>query len=352
MIFLRAPNERSGLDIFSEKTASELRDLGIPCSFKELWQPTMYKLFCSGYLPFGNRIFRKFISGSMALNSLRKGGPGDTAFILSFCSPFNSTAIVESKIKSRGLKYLFYMADDWFDFPALEQGAIFRCRLADLVGVPTNYLRDRVLEVVPTAKVETFEEPIDISRLRNPSVQGFSETPTVLWCGNPFNLEHAKMILGVLRTLRRRFSFRFRVICGQPPPKDFNIGLDFEWLPFCHEKEGSLIAGSWLGLAPMPDTRHNRCKGAYKVKTYLAAGLPVVASPVGFQNDLIEKGPNVGFLPKTSAEWEDAIFSLLQNRKLAEEMGQRAKSYAENCFSYKVVCPAWASILRKYFLVS
>jgi len=239
--------------------------------------------------------------------------------------------------------------DDWFDIPNLKQGTILRCQIADLVGVPTKNLKDRILEFIPSARVEVFEEPTDLSRLQSPQKQAFSETPVILWCGNPYNLDHARMLLGILRKVHRQKPFEFRVICGQPPPREFGMNLDLRWCRFDHQNEGSLIAGSWLGLAPMPDTGHNRCKGAYKVKTYLAAGLPVVASPVGFQKDLIAEGPGIGFLPKNSEEWASAILSLIQNRKLAEEMGHRARSYAETRFSYHAIGFHWASLLRKHF---
>jgi glycosyltransferase involved in cell wall biosynthesis len=43
----------------------------------------------------------------------------------------------------------------------------------------------------------------------------------------------------------------------------------------------------------------------------MAAGLPVVASPVGFQKDLIDQGKGVGLLPNSTREWSEAILSLI-----------------------------------------
>jgi glycosyltransferase involved in cell wall biosynthesis len=349
MIFLRAPIERSGLDSFGPKTAETLRRHGVACSYRTLWPKSVYSFFCSGRLPFGRTIFRRFLSGPLATWGLRSAQKGHIAWILSFCSPFRTEPIAEKGLKARGLHYIFHVMDDWFDIPNLKQGTILRCQIADLVGVPTKNLKERVLEFIPNASVEVFEEPTDLCRLQNPMGNTLAESPVVLWCGNPYNLDHARMLLGVLRKVHRQKPFQFRVICGQSPPREFAMNLDLRWCPFDHENEGSLIAGSWVGLAPMPDTGHNRCKGAYKVKTYLAAGLPVVASPVGFQKDLIQEGPNIGFLPKTSEEWASAILSLIQDRKYAQEMGQRARAYAETRFSYDAIGFHWASLLQKNF---
>ena len=352
MIFMRAPVERSGLDSFGPKSAQALVKQGIAVSFSNLWPASVYWLFNSGRLPFGRTIFRNYFASPLAVASLRKAKAGDLAWIQSFCSPYSLFPLAEAHIKSRGLRYLFQVMDDWFDFDYLREGTIRRCHLADLIGVPTQNLRDRVLEFAPQAKVGVFEEPIDLERLKRSSGSGLAEKPVILWCGNPFNLKHAETLLGVLRQVHRVTPFIFRVISGQKPPQCFFDGLTTEWLPFCHEKEASLIAGSWLGIAPMPDSGHNRCKGAYKVKTYLAAGLPVVASPVGFQRDLIDQGKGVGLLPASPREWSEAIFSLLNNAPKVVEMGMKAQLYARSRFSYDTVGASWANILREHGLIT
>lgn len=348
MIHLRVPPDRSGLDSFSPKTAAALRRLAVPTSFGLLWPPGVYDFFDSGRFPFGRRIFRTFLAPRFAARSLRNVGKEDIAWILSFCVPLAKTPRLEQALKKRSAKYIFHVMDDWFDFDFLREGTIARCKLADLVGVPTPQLAQRVREFVPEAKIAVFEEPIDVARL-DPRQDHISEHPVLLWCGNPYNLRHIGEFLDLLRRIRQQTPFVFRIVCGEKPPKDFSEGLDVEWKRFDHETEGRLIAGSWLGIAPMSDTGHNRCKGAYKVKTYLAAGLPVVASPVGFQADLIRGGEAMGLLPETQTEWEQAITQLLTNRDMCRKMGRKARDYAERRFSHEAVAPQWASTLREHF---
>ena len=173
--------------------------------------------------------------------------------------------------------------------------------------------------------------------------------PTMLWNGNPFNMENISWLADALRHLQTKADFTLRFICEDPPPQDFCRGLRVEWKRFDHETERDLIAGSWFGIAPLPESRHNRCKGAYKVKTYCASGLPVVASPVGFQGDLVRAGQGIGFLPESWNEWEQSMLRLLQDRDLVRSMGTRAREYAEGRFSYQAVAPAWAAALRRHF---
>ena len=347
MLHLRVPPERSGLDSFSPKTAAALRAAGLETTFGLLWPTAIHRLFESGRLPLGRRIFRTFLAAPFSRRSLRSIKAGDIAWILSFGVPVAKKPAVEEWLKSRSIKYLFHIMDDWFDFDFLREGTIARCKIADLVGVPTPQLAERVREIVPEANVAVFEEPIDLERLAPRPAEFLAEKPVVLWCGNPYNLAHFGESLEILRSIRKEIDFSMRVVCGNRPPEAFGQGLDIDWKPFQHETEGALISGSWLGIAPMSDTGHNRCKGAYKVKTYLAAGLPVVASPVGFQADLIREGGGVGFLPDSPREWCESVKRLLKDRSLCLEARHRSRSYARKRFGYEAVAKQWTECLRR-----
>jgi glycosyltransferase involved in cell wall biosynthesis len=274
---------------------------------------------------------------------------GEIAWILSFAVPTARKPTIEQWLKRRSVKYLFHVMDDWFDFDFLREGTIARCKVADLVGVPTPQLASRVLSFVPEARVAVFEEPIDLDRLAPQTPDFMEEKPVVLWCGNPGNLAHFAQSLEILRLLRKEVDFSLRVVCGKIPSEAFGQGLDIDWRPFQHETEGSLISGSWLGIAPMLDTGHNQCKGAYKVKTYLAAGLPVVASPVGFQAELVREGGGVGFLPESPHEWRQCVKRLLVDRNLCLELRHHSLAYAKRRFSYTAVGKQWAECLKDQF---
>jgi len=346
MLHIRIPPAQSGLDIFSPKTAVALHAAGLKTTFDLLWPTAVEKVFQSGRLPLGRRIFRAFLAAPFSRGSLRSINAGELAWIMSFAVPTVRNPAVEQWLKKRSVRYIFHVMDDWFDFDNLREGTIARCKIADLVGVPTPQLAKRVRDIVPEAKVAVFEEPIDLERLAPRPADFLANKPVVLWCGNPFNLAHFSTSLDILRSVRKEIDFSLRVVCGKRPPESFGQGLDIDWRPFQHETEGALISGSWLGISPMPDTTHNRCKGAYKVKTYLAAGLPVVASPVGFQADLIRGGGGVGFLPDSSREWCESISRLLKDRNLCLEARHRSLSYARKRFSYEVVAKQWVECLR------
>jgi glycosyltransferase involved in cell wall biosynthesis len=348
-LHLCVPPNRSGLDSFGPKTASCISQVGIPTDFNLIWPQNIYRLFNSGCLPFGRRFFRNVVAPFYANRLLSRIQAGDVAWIQSFCVPTAELPEVEATLKGSSVSYIFHLMDNWFDVDWLRQGTIRRCLLANLVGVPTPQLAQRVREVVPEAKVEVFEEPIDLDRLEDKEKKHFTGEPVVLWCGNPYNLRAIQNSLGVLRRVRKHSPFVLRVVCGEKPSPEFSYGLDVEWKQFDHHSEGRLLAGSWFGLAPMENSAYNQCKGAYKVKTYLAAGLPVIASPVGFQSELVRGGHDVGLLPDTPTAWEEAVSMLITDPHRCAQMGINARNYALKRFSYDAVSLRWYNSLISHF---
>ena len=74
----------------------------------------------------------------------------------------------------------------------------------------------------------------------------------------------------------------------------------------------------------MPDDLWSRGRCGLKVLQYQAAGLPVVANPVGIHNDLIDPG-RTGFLAETPAQWVEALSTLRDDVDLRMRMGRAAR---------------------------
>ena len=343
------PNERSAQDILSRALVCVLEANGVQASLTNLWPDRLYRMMNSGRMPLGRTFFRRAMADKLARRRLEECSGNDIAWILSFCAPCVERPAAELKLKQRGLSYVFHVMDDWFSFNWLLEGTLRRCRLADLVVVPTLQLAERVGQFLPDAKIAVLEEGIDTKRLCSQPPGKHLETPVILWNGNPINLANIDGLADTLREVNRQAPFKLRVICEQRPPRSLCGGLDIEWKPFCHASESKLIEGSWFGISPIADTVHNRCKGAYKVKTYCASGLPVVASPVGFQEDLVREGGGIGLLPNTPSEWQESLLMLLNDRELCARLGRRARAYAEERFSLEAVAPAWTNTIKSYF---
>jgi glycosyltransferase involved in cell wall biosynthesis len=123
------------------------------------------------------------------------------------------------------------------------------------------------------------------------------------------------------------------------------LGLPMDSVEWSEKTEVSSISNFDVGIMPLVDEPFARGKCGYKLIQYMACGLPVVASPVGVNCQIVEHGVN-GFLVETQTEWESALRTLLLNPDLRKKMGQAGRRKVEDQFSLQVTAPRLAALLK------
>ena len=123
-----------------------------------------------------------------------------------------------------------------------------------------------------------------------------------------------------------------------------SLGLPMDSVPWTEQTEAKSIAGLDIGIMPLLDAPFERGKCGYKLIQYMACGLPVVASPVGVNRQIIEHGVN-GFLAETHEEWEYALRTLLADAGLRQRMGRAGRLKVEQQYCLQVTGPRLAALL-------
>src|SRR5207247_208343 len=108
--------------------------------------------------------------------------------------------------------------------------------------------------------------------------------------------------------------------------------------------EAAEIAAADVGVSWLPDDLWSRGKCGLKVLQYMAAGLPVVANPVGVQAELVRHG-ETGFLAETPAQWLEAIGRLAHDPELRRRMGRAGRQRMESAFSVAAGAARWQTLL-------
>lgn len=217
-------------------------------------------------------------------------------------------------------------------------------RSADLVICGNAYLRSYAehfssnVEIVPTV--------LDVAVYSPGPVQSAAGRTTIGWIGSPSTWKYVEPLVPLLREVAEELDLRVRIVgAGAGAPKLPR----FEILDWSEHAEVDMIRGMDIGIMPLPDEPWARGKCGYKLIQYMACGLPVVASPVGVNTEIVEHGVN-GFLADTHADWLNAIRRLVSDTPLRREMGQRGRAKVERAYSIQVHGPRLAKMFRQLAL--
>jgi len=100
-----------------------------------------------------------------------------------------------------------------------------------------------------------------------------------------------------------------------------------------------------VGIMPLRDGPWERGKCGYKIIQYMACGLPVVASPVGVNADIVRHGDN-GFLASNDEEWRQGLRQLIGSPELRARQGRAGRHRVEDHYSLASQAPRLAEVLR------
>lgn len=214
---------------------------------------------------------------------------------------------------------------------------------AVLVVTGNEYLADRArqsgapwVEVVPTV--------IDLERYMPSSQDVLPKKQCIIgWIGSPSTTKYLQLLAAPLAQLSDRFSLRLRVIGGG----DVRLpGVEIENLTWSESTEVSLLQGCDIGIMPLYDSPWERGKCGYKLIQYMACGLPVVASSVGVNREIVRNGEN-GYLADTEEAWVDVLGKLVGDAGLRLQMGAAGRKMVEERYCVQRVALRLIKLLQQ-----
>lgn len=255
---------------------------------------------------------------------------------------------IELAIKRRKAKYIFQIPDAWPELTGpLKDACERRVYLSDLTVAVTPALRDMIRERFPGVRCETAEEAVDTDSVFPVRNEEFQREKVLLWSGPPGKTD-LNELKNVLESVHKKHPFVLRIVSGFEKPQ-FSFSFPWEWVPFSNATQNNAFAGVSAAIAYYGDSAYDLCKGNYKVKKYMAAGLPIVTSDVGYNRILIKNSVNGLLVKNTPKGWEEALVKVLSNPPKAEKMGIEARRVAVERYSYKAVAIKYQKVLEKHF---
>lgn len=149
--------------------------------------------------------------------------------------------------------------------------------------------------------------------------------------------------LDLIVKLQRQLDFEFVVISDQEPvvPHPDLKWTYWKWTP---ETEGESVARLDIGIMPLLDDEFQKGKCGLKLLQYMSVGIPVIASPVGVNKEIVQNHVT-GYLAAQEEEWSDALKSLIGDVGLRACMGEAGRQRCVEHYSVQ----HWLPILVDLF---
>jgi glycosyltransferase involved in cell wall biosynthesis len=164
---------------------------------------------------------------------------------------------------------------------------------------------------------------------------------TIGWIGSPSTTKYLDLVVSPLNIVSEKYKIKL-VLIGS----GIIYGNKFEvdYIPWDISSEINFISQFDVGIMPLIDSHWERGKCGFKLIQYMACGIPVIASPVGINNEIVNS--DVGFLADSNEEWIYAFTQLITNIDLRKKMGINSRIRIEQNYSFSNNL----SILEKIFL--
>lgn len=256
---------------------------------------------------------------------------------------------VSARMLRKSARRIFYDVDDAVMFHNRPVGLVSRvrtrrrflatARAADHVVAGNQYLADifRVqgctASVIPTV-VDCSRYPV---KVHEPT-----QSPRLVWIGSRSTLCYVEQFRGALESAADRVAgLRLLTIADETIASE---RLLIEHESWSRETEAAALSRGDIGIAPMPADPWTLGKCGFKILQYMATGLPVIASPVGANGDIVKDGVT-GLLPSRAEDWPGAIARLATDVELRRSMGAAGRAATETDYSLDRAADQWAQIL-------
>lgn len=214
---------------------------------------------------------------------------------------------------------------------------------ADLAIVGNDYLKQCASVHLDPERIHVVPTCVEPGRYPMARHEAVGPRAALAWVGQTVTLKQMAQVAECLAAVGRKLpGMKLRLICDTRTELP---GVQVELCPWSTATEAADLAAADIGISWLPKNPFNRGKCGLKILQYMAAGLPVVANPVGVTPQLVAHG-RTGFLASTPEEWAESIARLANDPDLRRRMGAEGRRVVEERYSVQHWGPRFASLIR------
>lgn len=251
-----------------------------------------------------------------------------------------------------GVKYVVDYDDAIFHNYDLSKNFIIRTFLSkkidsvmknsSCITVGNSYLMERAKK--NNSSVQWVPTVIDIDRytLRRKKT---SDPIVIGWIGSPSTQKYIVEIKDALIAISKKHPIRLLLVGANKNITNYLPGIKVEVVPWDESTEVMHIKRMDIGIMPLTDGPWEKGKCGYKLIQYMACSIPVIASPVGVNVDIVNYS-NSGYLAGSINEWIKFIDALASNSEQRDILGASGRSAVENTYSVQVQATKLSNLFK------
>jgi len=204
-------------------------------------------------------------------------------------------------------------------------------RSANIVVVGNKYLANYAYSA-GSKHVELIPTVVDLSRYSVIKSEFQSNVFNIGWIGSPSTTKYLNSIAPALVHMCKNDNVIVTLIGAESIEMP---GVSLRIIPWSEETEIACLSSFDVGIMPLPDEPWANGKCGFKLIQYMASGLPVIASSIGVNKEIVDHGVN-GFLSDSNEQWIEAFEKLYENIDMRVKMGQVGRKLIESKYCTNV----------------
>lgn len=261
-------------------------------------------------------------------------------------------AFFEQLLNFFGVKYIVDYDDAIFHNYDLSKNFIIRSFLstkidlvmknASCITVGNSYLMQRAKQ--NNSSVQWVPTVIDIDRYA-PRRKEATDSIIIGWIGSPSTQKYIVELKDALIAISKKHPISLLLVGANKNITNYFPGIQVEVVPWNESTEVMHIQKMDVGIMPLTDGPWEKGKCGYKLIQYMACSIPVIASPVGVNVDIVNNS-NSGYLAGSTNEWIKSIDALASSSEQRYILGASGRRSVETTYSVQVQATKLSNLFK------
>ena len=228
---------------------------------------------------------------------------------------------------------------------------------ASRIVVSTPYLKEHLPESVKKKTDVLCTTDGDLAKIKLNEInkkrkEDFESVINVVWVATANNMPNLLDVIEYLNVAAKKImkeydkELHLKIVCNREVEQVFDF-LKVHNITWTHDVALDEILSAHIGIMPLMNNEFALGKAGFKLVQYMAGGLPLIASNVGFNSSLLNEKIGFGVDQNSEEQWVNAIVQLSGEYMQWEQYSLNSRKEWEERYSYQSHLDFWDRLINE-----